>query len=217
MKLQFQFNPAMAKVLRSRGVDGGLLAGTRNEFVFANAAQQIKPKIPGSRVKSIGTRRQSDMLTDLLENPLRGNPIIAIGSHPSDQRAKLLAVNIMYRAILYQDKFYATQRGRQEYPLWHKVYGGLRDELRDDGLPGRPSMLIYSNIDVHSTNYKLEKLRDLLEKYNDVPRVVIVAGCDPVEFFGTKIHLSVSKAFYVGPSIDREEFTLDTGKVHLDI
>lgn len=197
-KLLFKFDPQRQRVMKARGVDGMCFAGSRNEFEFDLAAVRMKPDIPHIVSKSISVKRQIAMFTSLMENPLRGHPIIGIGSFPTDLRAKMLAVNIMHRVITFQDKTSSSRYARKDYPLWHKVYGGFKDTLRDEGLPDSASMLILSNIDVLSTNHKIEKVRDILEMYSNIPRVVIVTGCCPMEFFANKLHLPMDMGFYMG-------------------
>ena len=102
--LKFKFSTDRQRTLRSRGVDGACFAGSRNEFVFEEAAMRMKPNLNNVIVKAIGTKRQTSMLHSVLENPLRGAPVIGIGSFPTDMRAKMLAVNIMNRAIDVQSE-----------------------------------------------------------------------------------------------------------------
>jgi hypothetical protein len=196
--LKFRFDSERQRTLRSRGVDGMCFAGQRNEFEFDLAATRMKPEIPNLVSKSISVKRQVAMLHSVMEHPLRGHPIIGISSFPSDLRAKMLAVNIMSRAIDVQSSASSGKSLRREYPLWHKVYGGFKDRIRDEGLVERPSMLILSNIDFLSTNYKIEKVRDILEMHDNIPRVVVLTGCCPVEFFATKLHLPMDMGFFLG-------------------
>lgn len=202
--LKFKFPTERQRTLRSRGVDGQCFAGSRNEFDFEHAAVRMKPDIPNMIIKAYGTKRQYHNLETVLEKPLRGNPIIGIGSYPTDMRAKMLAVNIMDRAIQVQSEATSGKLLQRDYPLWHKVYGGFKDTLRDGELSERPSMLVLSNIDLLSTNHKLEKVRDILERYDSIPRIVVLTGCCPMEFFATKLHLAMDYGFFVGPD-DRPE------------
>lgn len=197
-KLKFKFEGKRQRIMKSRGVDGVLFAGSRNSFEFDIAAVRIKPDIPGIIVKGISVRKQATHLSTLFRNPLRGQPVIGIGSFPSDLRARMLALNLMERAIMAQD---IAKRGRlasRDYPLWHKVYGGLGDPIRDKGMPDNPSMLIISNIDIDSTGFKVEKVRDIIEQNTHIPRVIVVSGCDPMTFFARKLHMPMDYGFYIG-------------------
>lgn len=198
-KLQFRFEGKRQLTLKSRGVDGMCFAGQRNSFDFETAAVRMKPDIPGVIVKGVSVKRQVRNLATLFEHPLRGNPIIGIGSYPTDLRAKMLALNIMNKAIDYQDRSSSRRMSRRDYPLWHKVFGGFRDDLLDAKEMESPSMLIISNVCNTSTAMKIEKVRDILEKYTRIPRVVVVSGCDPMHFFAMKLHIPMDYGFYLGP------------------
>ena len=209
-KLIFKYEGTRQKIMKSRGVDGMCFAGARNSFEFDLSALRIKPDIPNMIVKGISIKQQIYHLSRILNNPLYGHPIIGIGSFPTDLRAKMLAVNFMNAAIRVQDTSKSSRMRRYDYPLWHKVYGGFKDPLRDDGLKDRPSMLILSNVDIDSTAPKIEKVRDILEQNPSIPRVVVISGCDPITFFATKLHLPLDYGFYMGPSKNNDDnFVLD--------
>src|SRR5690606_24699313 len=97
----------------------------------------------------------------MMNNPLKGNYIACIGSYPSDTRAKVIAANIVDRAINMQQQ--GAVRGKA-YPLWHRLYGGYSDTLRDSKELDPCSLLVLSNIGADSSRVKLEKLRDILER-----------------------------------------------------
>lgn len=197
-KLRFRFSSNNQKIMRSRGVDGACFAGHKNSFEFDVAAVRMKPDIPGVITRGISVRRQVTTLNKVLANPLRGRPVIGIGSFPSDLRARMLAVNIMDKAIDYQAEIKGGRLVSRDYPHWHKVYGGLGDPVRDKGLPDNPSMLIISNVGVDSTNLKIEKVRDILEQNTNIPRIVVVSGCDPMWFFAVRLHLPMDYGYYIG-------------------
>jgi hypothetical protein len=203
IRLDFQFDTKRQAILKSRGVDGNLFANTRNKFEFEEAVCRMKPEIRNVMNRGIPVKRQIRQLNSMLEHPLRSNVVVGIGSFPSDNRAKIIALNIMNRAVDMQIANTKSSRKNKRlagknYPLWHKVFGGFGDELRDNGKFDNPSMLIISNIGIDSTPMKVEKVRDILEKYTAVPRIVIVNGCCPMKFFATKLFLPMNYGFYVG-------------------
>lgn len=203
IKLRFQFDTKRQNLLKSRGVDGGLFASSRNKFDFEDSVCRMKPEIRNIINKGISTKKQIQQMSNLLEHPLRGSPIIGISSFPSDNRAKLLALTLMDAAIDFQIANSKSKRKIRKligknYPLWHKVYGGFGDEIRDNGKFDNPSMLIISNVGVDSTSLKVEKVRDILEKHTTLPRIVVVNGCDPMKFFATKLYLPMDYGFYIG-------------------
>lgn len=185
------------KLLKSRGVDGYAFSLARSPFVLEDALIRIKPKVewlPEDFVmRSISIKKQINNIDKVLQNPLRGSYTMAIGSYPSDTRAKLLAANFMNRAIDAQ--IGGLHRGRA-YPLWHRLMGNFKDPLRD-GETEHFSMLVLTNVGIDSSQVKIEKLRDILEKFDNVPKIVVVNGGDPVSFFAEKVRLPLNYAFYL--------------------
>lgn len=197
-KLNFKIPSERVKLLKARGVDGHPFSLLKKPFDLSHALESISPMVPqwlpqDFKLPGTSVKRQAINLTRLLNNPLHGSPIIAIGSMPSDTRAKFLALSIMDAAIT--DMVEGSHRGKT-MPKWHVVHGGFYDQLRDDK-GDRPnfSMLVITNVGPDSTNVKIEKVRDLLEIYHNIPRVVVVNGCDPVSFFADKLRMPVRYAF----------------------
>jgi hypothetical protein len=83
------------------------------------------------------------------------------------------------------------------YPRWHTINGSFQDSLRDGDLIKSPSFLVISNVTVASTNTKLEKLRDLLRQYAQIPRVITLAGQDPITFANTKLFMGINYCMYL--------------------
>lgn len=193
--LKFRFDTARQKLLLNRGIDRTCFAHARDAFAVEDSFLRMKPKINGMVVrKAITVKTQMTVLANVLDHPLRGNPIIGVGSFPSDLRAKMLVANIMDRTIQFQ--MTKGRRNPSHYPLWHKVYGGFGNPLLDS--PQSMSMLIISNVGIDSTAPKIEKVRDLLERFDNIPRIVLTHGCDPMEFFLTKMHMPMTYGFYLG-------------------
>lgn len=196
--LKFKFDTARQKLLMSRGADRTCFAHAREAFTVEESFLRIKPKLERMVIrKSITVKTQLSALERIMAHPTHGSPIIGIGSFPSDLRAKMLAINIMDQAITSQNA--KGRRNPSHYPLWHKVFGGFGDPLLDNRQDRQPmSMLIISNVGTDSTSPKIEKVRDLLERYDNIPRIVLVHGSDPLEFFLTKLRMPMSYGFYLG-------------------
>lgn len=197
--IRFQWPTDRQRLMKSRGVDGYAFSLARSPFQAEDAFVRIRPQkiewLPEEfDVKSISIRKQIGWLNGLLARPFKGNGIVCIGSYPSDTRAKVIAANIFSNAIDHQMQ--GKMRGKA-YPLWHRLYGGYSDSLRDLKERDPCSMLVLSNVGADSTQAKLEKLRDLLEIYDDIPKIVIVNGVDPVTFFADKVRLPLRGALYI--------------------
>lgn len=185
IKIEHKFDKQRLAIMKQQGVDGYAFEALSSKFVLEDAIVRITPDHPqygnNERIKPISTNKQIRWASKLIANPLRGSYTAAISSYPSDSHAKVLALNIMNRAITLQSS--GKVAGHAAYPYWHNLYGGFNDSLREAQEPKPYSMLIISNVGPDSTPVKLEKLRDLLIKYASRPKIVIVNGMDPASFF----------------------------------
>jgi hypothetical protein len=57
-------------------------------------------------------------------------------------------------------------------------------------------MLVIYNITGQSTNDRIQDIRDMLEKYKNSMRILVLAGCDPINFFTKKLYMPINGAFY---------------------
>lgn len=184
------------KLLLSRGVpQADLIHGTTTVDVLASLTK-YETSIPGVHAKLVSAQKQSRALESILSNPLRGSYTVCVNSFPSDLLAKNLATHIFSRGIDAWQKRHKPGRG---LPLWHRVFGGLNDVLRDKQTDDTPSLLIISNVNESSSAHKLEKVRDILEKYSHVPRIVVSSGSDPITFFTTRLHYPLHAGIHLGP------------------
>lgn len=194
--LNFKYDAERVKTLKMQGVDGSAFSVLRRPFLLDDALISITPMVPDwlpedFDIPKTSRARQIKACHKLLIDPLRGNPITCIGSMVTDDRAKFLAMSIMNEAIDMQKR--GSHRGKL-LPIWHRVSGGYYDELRDAKERKNISMLVIANVAPDSTPSKIEKVRDLLEKYDNIPRIVVVNGCDPVTFFASKIRMTLQYA-----------------------
>ena len=180
----------------SRGVPGQDMPTKRIHIDVAAALTKIEPDIPRSPTRNISVTKQYKVLSSILDHPLRSSYTIGISSFPSDLRAKYLAVMIMSAAL---DAYKTSHKPGRGMPLWHRVYGGLQDTLRDRPIAEMPCMLIITNVGPDSTSMKMEKVRDLLEKFSDIPRIVVTGRDPPCNLFANRLQFPMKAGFYLGP------------------
>lgn len=197
--LNFKFSSERIKLLRTQGVDSSVFQTLRRPFLLDDALESITPHIPkwlpeDFSIPKTSVRRQIQACYKMMANPMYGSPIICIGSMVTDERAKFLAMTFMDIAISQMKQ--GAQKGKR-LPLWHRILGNYQDTLRDAKEPLRYGMLVLTNVAPDSTQVKLEKLRDILEIYENVPRIVVVNGSDPVSFFAEKVRLPLERAFFL--------------------
>jgi hypothetical protein len=113
--------------------------------------------------------------------------IYGVAGNPDDSKAKLFAA--------YLVDIHCKRLKGDANPWWINLVGGFDNQWLDPQRP-RPSMIVLTNLTPQSTNQKLEKARDILETYPDVPRIVVVAGADPLSFLATRLHVAVHGLAY---------------------
>lgn len=184
----------LQKHLVSRGLPRDVL-GLR-PFDLSQHAISIVSEVEGLKTRKVSKVQQLEHFRAICEKPFGKPYVYIISSSPNDGKAKQAASYIMECATHHQLKnhFPRSTRGRQS-PLWHFVTGNWADRLRDsEGKADQPSMLILSNITKDSTTAKLEKVRDLLEIYSNIPRILVVTGEDPITFANTRLMVQAHHA-----------------------
>jgi len=109
--------------------------------------------------------------------------LYGVGSEPDDTKAKAFAAHLLTRYL---------QATPNSFPGWLNLHD-RRDPLKD---PEPYTFLVVSSITPESTPYRVERLRDVLEHYTNIPCVVVVSGTDPVTFFAERLHLKLSHLFF---------------------
>ena len=139
---------------------------------------------------------QNDSLLRFMREP--DIPMIyCVAGSPDDLKAKLFAAYLVH---IHQQKL-----GLKANAVWHTVYGGFDNPLirEYDATDGKaePTMLVLSNLTPNSTGVKLDKTRDLLERFQDIPRIVVCAGEDPLSFMTTRLFSSIHGLAYFSESL----------------
>lgn len=131
----------------------------------------------GLRPKRITKDSQIEHYKKVLKAPGASPYVYIIGSEPSDKKAKMVAATLVL-------KFLEQNPGDSRGIVWHTLTGSYRDKYRDTVFHGekKPKLMVLSNITPESTEVKIEKLRDLLELYPDIPRIVLITGINPLTF-----------------------------------
>ncbi|QJT70866.1 hypothetical protein GR7B_00068 [Vibrio phage vB_VcorM_GR7B] len=136
----------------------------------------------------VSAKEQLKDFDTVMRNPLAVPYTMCITGQLSDLRAKMVAAKIALRALeLEPDAYHKI--------WWHHLTGSYKDKLRDHSFPShkKPKLIILCNFplsdekDEHATQQKIEKCRDILELYSDVPRILISCGLDPVKVFSEKL------------------------------
>lgn len=141
-----------------------------------------------------GKQRQHADYKEVWDNPFGAAYTFCISSTPGEIMAQMVAMRLFLRATSIAAKEDLGQ------PLWHSVYGGysvkdrLQNEPRDHTIP----FLILGNVPTDATPVKIERLRDILTRYSNIPRVIVTSDGDPIEFMLGTLKMPVNFALHLG-------------------
>ncbi|QDH83417.1 hypothetical protein [Achromobacter phage Motura] len=167
-------------------------------YVFRQAPFKWDPiifSLESEKLKSalIEPAGQDESLELFLNSPM-APMLYSVSGAPDDAKALYFAAYLMAHHIKHVPN---------ANPVWHSLYGGFSNPLLDKARDGNllPSMLILTNLTPTSTGSKLEKARDLLTHFQNIPRIVVSAGIDPISFFATSLHLPVNGFAYFSEAL----------------
>ncbi|QRE00283.1 hypothetical protein [Burkholderia phage BCSR5] len=137
---------------------------------------------------------QWDSMNQFLENP-KAPMVYGISGVPDDTRARYFAAFLVAHHL--------RVLGQRANVLWETLYGGFDNKLLRDYSHGDrmdPTLLVLTNLDSSSGQAKLEKAKDLLERFPNIPRLVVAAGEDPMSFVSTRLHSPIHGLAYFSAS-----------------
>lgn len=192
------YSANFVKLLVGRGVSKLYFMRNRDKIQLKSCLLPIDSKIDHLNVRSFNQDKQLkayNTVINSLHKPIR----LCISSIPSDLVAKQVALSIMAKATIKHPDIVNKRQGvLVDKPLWVNVYGGFSNQVMN--LEPLPSLLVLSNINVNSSASKLEKVRDILEKYDTIPIIIVIGGTDPLTFFSTKLFYPISHCLYLSRS-----------------
>jgi len=173
------------ETFKSRGVPPAVLLASHPEKIERHINIVDVPKETGSAV--LDTKRQIAAVASFekkVNSKKNEKPFLLFSSRSYDFIALQYSLKVVASVI--------EESGTNFY--WHSVYGGYHDPLRDDPDFAKKALencglLVIGNIAINSVPVKIEKVRDLLTKYSDIPRIVATGGVDPVVFAKTILHV----------------------------
>lgn len=106
-------------------------------------------------------------------------------SSPDDLTAKYFASYLIVQHL--------QQLKNKANVVWEELNSSYSDYDTD---VCKPTLLVLSGLCVDSSKVRLEKARDLVNKYYDIPRIVIGGGTDPITFASVYLRTPVNSIFY---------------------
>lgn len=184
---------------RARATLEKVFSSGASRLLISQAPFMIKDHLNDIKVATnkgnrlISKKSQFTDYEELWNDPFHLPYTFVISSSPNDIMAQMVALRFMLRAQSFASK---TEKGR---PVWHPIFGGIsEDKLRDNNRDRSIGMLILSNVPNTSTSYKFEKLRDILTRYSDIPKVIVTTDSDPVAFMQDFIKMPANYVMYLG-------------------
>lgn len=189
-RLKIALPSSYHQALRDQGAPWSIFA--ERPFLLDQAVCNITYTPEKMQPQIIKKSEQINDFFEVMESPFLKPYIYIISGRPSDVRACCVAATLMIQASLIHaqlksDKEHNPQSrfGKMERPLWVKLTNDYKDNM--PSLHSKPSFLILSNLTPNSSNFKNEKLRDILECHDTIPRVIISNETDPLTFSRSKI------------------------------
>ncbi len=154
--------------------------------------QSFVVESPKLESRIIESSVQVKSLSSFVTKPTRAMNYVVAGN-PDDRKARYFAY---YLAEIHQQ-----QLGLKSDVRFETIVGNFENQLITKD--ATPTMLVISNLTVNSSNLKFEKCRDLLERFPSIPKVIVVAGEDPISFAATRLHIAVHGIAYFGNKISK--------------
>lgn len=147
---------------------------------------------------------QTRSLTEFEENPDKPMIYVVAGS-PDDDHAKYFAGHLCGVHVHHREA-----RNSVPHILWETLYSSYKGlPTNKDPFRARPTMMVISNLTPHSTPYRLERARDLIEFYDKIPRIVVVAGEDPLTYASTRLHVPVHGLAFIDANFIRRRIEVE--------
>lgn len=150
-----------------------------------------------SRIMSADIQRNS--LRQWIKNPT--SPInYCVSGSPDDSKAAYFAAYLL--------SVHIKHLGSRATPVWETLYGGYGEpEImnRSENL-GAPTILVIHNLAINSVSSKIGKAQDLIERFPNIPKIIVAAGEDPISFMSMRLFKAVQGVAYFSESIVKRSF-----------
>lgn len=168
-----------------RGVEVPAVLWREPPFRFApEAFGTVNPRL---EEKIFMPAEQENSLANFLANP--HDPIVyGVGSAPSDAKAKVFAAFLAQKFLELSHPSNTVQ--------WVSCGMFAHSDKFRDVFHRTPSLLIVTGLSPNSSNYKLDVVCELLEQNSHIPRIVVIAGEDPISFLFGRMSYHVHRIFF---------------------
>jgi len=157
---------------------------SKSEFIYSDDGKAYEQS----------TKIQLEKMKKIQEKPL-ANQVTVISNNWTDSIPKQVGAWIM--DLIYER--HKIVQSIKTSPSWY-VANNIIPFSFDN-----PIALFVSNVYKDSTPYRLEQVRDLINKNSEIPRYVITSGIDPLEFAVKYLKLKPFLALNIRNNLDFEK------------
>lgn len=190
--LKVKISENTRKRLRICGVTPGLLRDFELELSEHLTPIDFYTKDGKRLLKRLHAREQTNTIKRLAKSKFDWPFTICINATHEFLKARQLGLFLFKKAL---DK---TQEDQEKYrgnlPTWHYLTAGFDDKLVKDYKnvdASQPPLLVLDGFDTAMSAHKLDKARDLINIYNDRPRIILISGNEAVKFVGEQLYTKV--------------------------
>jgi len=142
--------------------------------------------------KIIEAEVQTKSLERWVKNPKMPVTYIVAGS-TNDEKAKYFAAHLV--------DIHRQRLGVNAEVWWEPIYNGYENKLIQRETS--PSLIVLTNLTTVSNYLKYDKARDVIERFPSVPKIIVVAGEDPISFAAVRLHVACHALAYFGSSLKK--------------
>lgn len=166
-------------------------------LVFRQEPFRFKPStftVGGRKMveKTYNPSTQLVSLSGYLKSPL--SPIVYGVSSQSNP-----SIALYFAAFLVQRFCELTHASN--YVQWIRP----SDFIDNGTVRNSPSLIVISGLTPNTPTYRLDKVFQLLDEWDNVPRIVVMTGEDPITYFATRLFYKVDRVFFHDENVSRRE------------
>jgi hypothetical protein len=172
---------ALIDMLEGLGVPIGVLVNKHPKDIENNFSMLDRTE----HSKTISSHKQKKWFNKALNDPLYKNYFLLCASLNNSMLVNQLGLRLFCA--------FCSKTNTQRYPIWFNIDGSNKLSTPSD----TPSAIFISGIAVDSSLFRIEKTRDLLAKYSHIPRIVLIAGGNPVEFAKARLYVKPDQVIWM--------------------
>ena len=145
---------------------------------FTPLTDTLNPKIYGRKV-------QEQSLGLFIKKPNRPQTYIC-SSQPDDSHASLLAAFLVEQHI---------KKVKNNNVIWEHLSSFYTSQLSLEQ-SAKPTMIVISTCYNDMTFSRIERVRDIVHAFHDIPKIIVASGIDPISLAAYKLHVPVHAIYY---------------------